>query len=100
MAKLLKGTFVSADKMLVEIIYNLDVMENAGINQESGVVVDKEADMPAPEIGKSLYWYVNPVTKEQWFEAYDRPLTTEEQIQQQADEQAQILMTLVANDLM
>jgi len=100
MSKLLRGSVISDEKLFVEIIYNLEVPENAGLDTSIGVVVEQEASFPDPQIGKGYYWYVNPKTKEQWFEAYDRPLTPEELAQQQADTQAQILMTLVANNLM
>jgi len=96
--KLLAGTRIAPDKLLVEMIYNLDHPENAEIDRSRGVVVEAEASPPPPKIGKGYLWYVNPQTGEQWFEEYDRPLTPEEQLmlqQQQLDQ-----MTVLLGDLL
>jgi len=76
---LLKGKSITNEKILVETVYNLEEEENKYINIDEGVVVDKEASQPTYKKGKGFLWYVNPKTKEQWFEEYDRPLTQEEQ---------------------
>jgi len=38
------------------------------------------------EMHKGYEYYINPITKEQWFEYFDRPLTSEEILQQRLDE--------------
>lgn len=96
--KLLTGTFVASDKMLVQTVYNLDHPANASIDTSKGVVIEAEAEPPAQQPGKGYHWYVNPQTGQQWFEEYDRPLTPEEQVQvqqQQIDE-----MTVLLGDLL
>ena len=96
--KFLTGTLVSPEKMLVQTSYNLDHPANAGIDTSQGVVVEAEAEPPAPQIGKGYHWYVNPQTGEQWFEEHDRPLTPEEQllVQQQRLHE----MTILLGDLL
>jgi len=96
--KLLTGTLVSPDKMLVQTVYNLDHPVNAGIDTSQGVVVEAEAEPPAPQIGKGYHWFVNPQTGEQWFEEYDRPLTQEEQLQVQQQQLNE--MTVLLGDLL
>lgn len=97
--KLLRGRLVEENKLLVEQIFNMEVEENKDVDTTIGVLVDEEPEFPPYTFGKGHLWFVNPETKEQWFEEYDRPLTPEELIQQQADTQAQILRALVTNDL-
>jgi len=83
---------------LVEMVYNLDHPANAGIDTSQGVVVEAEAEPPAPQPRKGYYWFVNPQTGEQWFEEYDRPLTPEEQLmilQQQIDQTTILLGDII-----
>lgn len=98
MPKLLMGSKINEQKMKVEIIYNLDHPDNAGLDTSQGVVVEEEAPLPEPQIGKGYLWYVNPQTGEQWFEFYDRPLTPEEQLQVQQQQLEE--MTILLGDLL
>ncbi|UVI28156.1 hypothetical protein [Paenibacillus spongiae] len=99
MSKLLKGKLISAEKMLVETIYNLEVQENAGLDTTNGVVVGEEASFPTPKVGKGFLWYVNPITGEQWFEEYDRPLTPEEQLMKELEAQRAVTDQLLLDAL-
>jgi len=96
--KLLTGQLISSDKLLVQMVYNLDHPANAGLDTSQGVVVQEEATPPEPKIGKGYLWFVNPQTGEQWFEEYDRPLTPEEQVQVQQQQLDQ--MTILLGDLL
>lgn len=100
MAKLLRGSFIDENKLRVEIIYNLEAKENHGVDTTNGVVVDEELQMPDPKIGKAFHWFVNPQTKEQWFEELDRPLTKEEQVELLLSQQQEQLDALVVDALM
>jgi hypothetical protein len=74
MASLLVGRKISDTKILVETIYNLEVSDNDYLNPLKGaslditkqVVVD-ETILPPKDLPPGSYYYVNPVTKEQWF---------------------------------
>lgn len=62
---------------------------------------------PVKQVGKDPIHYINPQTKEQWYEYVDRPLNAEELLAQQATEiidlksqNAQILLSLVQGGLM
>lgn len=66
MASLLVGSKISDTQILVDTIYNLDVSENDGIDRAQGVIVDSTI-LPPLNLAPGSYYYVNPVTKEQWF---------------------------------
>ncbi|WP_135552123.1 hypothetical protein [Paenibacillus cymbidii] len=82
MAKLLIGTLTAPGRMIVEMAYNLDHPDNAGLDLESGVVITEEPEFPVPAFGKAFIWCVDPQTGESTFEEVDRPLTPEEKLQQ------------------
>jgi len=75
---LLTGKLENENRMRVELYYNLDVPENQDKTTADGVVVEEVLPYPPAQRGKSFVRYVNPVTKEQWFEAIDRPLNQDE----------------------
>jgi hypothetical protein len=50
---------------------------------ERNILVDFVLEKPKPEPGKDFTHYVNPQTKEQWYEAVEIPLSPEEQLQQE-----------------
>ncbi len=93
MSKLLCGERISEEKLVVHMVYNLDAVENAGMDTSQGVVVEAEPNFPASQVGKAYRWCVNPQTKEQFFEEYDRPLTSDEKMQQMQDVVDQIVIT-------
>ncbi|WP_028563057.1 hypothetical protein [Paenibacillus pinihumi] len=99
MTKLLKGQIINEEKMIVQTIYNLDAVENNSIDIATGVVVDSEIDFPEPKTGKGYIYCVNPQTKEQWFEEYNRKLTKDEQIEQQFATQQAIIDSLILDVL-
>ena len=84
--QLIKGTLESPTRLKTQIIYNMDAQENANIPTEDGVLVETFLNtITNPKRGKAYIHYVNPQTKEQWYEEVDRPLTQEEQMQIQAE---------------
>ena len=87
--QLIKGTIESPTKLRTEIIYNMDVPENSNIDTTDGVLVEKFMELSelgiTPQRGKGYIHYINPQTKEQWYEDFDRPLTSEEQQKVQAE---------------
>lgn len=95
---LLKGILISEDKLQVQIIYNLDAEENANIDRSDGVIVDYELEQPEPKRGKSFIYYVNPQTKEQWYEEVDRPLTSEELLEIQNEKLDLIMMNQLESE--
>jgi hypothetical protein len=97
--KLLVGRRISDEKIEVETIYNLDVSENDSIDRSIGVVVKEELPFPPYVAGKRYMLYVNPVTKEQWFEEHEVTLTPEEQTQVLLKQQQAIIDQLVLDSL-
>lgn len=93
---LLKGVLEDATRLRTDIYYNLNAPENAGISTEDGVIVEKFMELAdlgiTPQRGKSYIHYVNPQTKEQWYEEFDRPLTLEEQLEVQNEKIDLLLM--------
>lgn len=98
--KLLTGELTAENKMLVKMIYNLDAPENVDIDTSIGVVVNEESPAPPPKIGVWHEWYINPQTKEQWFEEKERPLTNEERILKILEQQQAQIDQLVLDSLM
>ncbi|MBJ6362085.1 hypothetical protein ACFOQM_12365 [Paenibacillus sp. GCM10012307] len=94
MSKLLTGTLLAPDKLLVETIYNLEVPENSALDRSQGVEVSEEIIFPEYAPGRGHTWYVNPETGEQWLEEYERPLTPEEEMQELKAQNAQILLMM------
>lgn len=47
-----------------------------------GILVENIPNKPNDIFGKSLTLFINPVTKEMWYEYEDRPLTDSEKIEQ------------------
>lgn len=101
MKVLIKGVRESDTRMLVEVIYYPDALGNYPVSPTEGILMEY-ADLPQEDvrIGKSSRLYINPTTAEAWYEYFDRPLTIEEEVQQQKQVNAQIIKTLVENDLM
>ncbi|MMZ46487.1 hypothetical protein D1872_81030 [compost metagenome] len=103
MPYLVTGPIVDKTKIQVETVYNLSSPYNEGLEISPSVVVE-DIDYPEPQFGKFMVHIVDMETGEQTFEFRDRELTPEEKVQkqleEQADTQAQILMTLVSNNLM
>lgn len=99
MSKLFVGELVAEDKMMVQMIYNLEAEENKDLDLTKGVVVDEEAVPPEPKIGVWHVWYVNPTTKEQWFEEVPRPLTPEEEAAQKMEAMQATIDSLVLDAL-
>jgi hypothetical protein len=89
---LLKGIKESDERLRVTIIYNLDAEENENIDKTDGVEVDSQLEQPAPKRGISYIYYVNPKTKEQWYEEVERPLTQEEMLEEQNEKLDLIMM--------
>lgn len=57
-----------------------------------GLLVDSVPE-PTPQDGKMALLYINPITKELWYEYVDRPLTSEEETKKritQLEEQLKI----------
>lgn len=67
--------------------------------KETGVFVE-DFSIPNPEeqVGKASILYINPETKELWYEYVDRLLTPEEELQQLKDRLA--LMQQALDDLL
>lgn len=81
---LVNGILHNEGKMEINEIYNLDIDSNLTLLNDgviSGIEVD---EIHTPNVfvrGKVNVHYINPTTKEQWFELVDRPLTQEENIE-------------------
>jgi hypothetical protein len=73
---------VNGTDIIVTMIYNLDHPANANIDRSSGVEVNDILPEAEPKFGKGVTLHVNPQTKEQWYEEFDRPLTPEEENKQ------------------
>lgn len=85
--RLIKGILESPTRLRTQITYNMEIEENASIETSDGVLVEKFYELSdlniTPQRGKGYIHYVNPQTKEQWYEEFDRSLTQEEQIEVQ-----------------
>ena len=88
---LLKGILENEERMRVQIIYNLEAKENESIDRTDGVEIENQLEEPKPKRGISYLYYVNPKTKEQWYEEVERPLTAEEQ-QEEMNEKLDLIM--------
>lgn len=68
---------ITKDKARVGAIHFKPEMLNEATASKAIMVENKLAD---PELikGKTAQLFVNPITKEQWYEYFDRPLTQEE----------------------
>ena len=92
---------VDENKYLVGLIHNMpfDPVQGFGKTQEEleqiGVLVD---DVPEPQIpeGKQIAGlFVNPTTKEVWYEYEDRPLDPEERLQILEQQQSVLFFDLI-----
>ncbi|MED2006683.1 hypothetical protein P4V39_00945 [Brevibacillus borstelensis] len=82
---LLAGVKESEDKILVLETYNLSVEENKNLtvaSVENGVIVTELPTRPKRQAGTDHVLYVNPITKEAWYDQVSVPLTPEERIEQ------------------
>lgn len=68
---------ISEDKAIVTVIE----YQHDGATDDSSILVDSIPE-EQPQVGKYGILYVNPQTKEFWYEYVDRPLTPEEKIAQ------------------
>jgi hypothetical protein len=88
----------STTKAKVIIIHNFpDMLSEEMLN--SGILVDSIVTEPKPQFGKTAELYVNPTTKETWYEFINRPLTDSETIQELKSQNAQMILALVNNGL-
>jgi|GEM_PF-2404306 len=100
MELLLKGVLVNENVLKVNAVYNVALLgEDSEINLNEGVIVSERPEEPTRELGKSYIWYVNVDTKEQWYEAVDRPLYPDEVIQKRLDDQQEIIDALILDSL-
>jgi hypothetical protein len=84
MAKLLYVEDKSLDKTRVYGTHNMPLDKEHGEIQEvidANVLVNEIPERPQDEPGKAFVHYVNPHTKEQWYEEIDVPLFPDQQIQ-------------------
>ncbi|KYH35821.1 hypothetical protein CLTEP_02140 [Clostridium tepidiprofundi DSM 19306] len=88
---LLKGIKETEEKLNVQIIFNLDVEENKNIDTTDGVIVEKILEQPKKKRGIGFKLYVNPKTKEQFYEEFERMLTQEEKLDEM-NEKLDLLM--------
>jgi hypothetical protein len=83
MQKLIYVESKLGDKQLVRGIHMMPYDIQQGVTQEvidSNILVDNVLLQPEEKIGKIAVHYINPETKEQWYEYVDRQLTAEEEI--------------------
>jgi len=92
---------IEENKYQVGLIHNMpfDPVHGFGKTQEEleqiGVLVD---DVPEPQIpeGKQIAGlFVNPTTKEVWYEYVDKPLDPEERLQILEQQNAELLLELL-----
>lgn len=70
---------------------------------DSTVIANVEAQTlpdPTEQVGKNAILYINPQTKELFYEYEDRELTDDEKQEQSEQEQALMLLALVEGGLM
>lgn len=98
--ELIKGVLESPTRLKSQIIYNMDAAENANIDMNDGVLVNKYLELSEagiiPKRGKGYNHYVNPMTSEQWYEEFDRPLNEKELADVQAEKIDLILQMQMA----
>jgi|HigsolmetaAR203D_1030402.scaffolds.fasta_scaffold00989_15 hypothetical protein len=80
---------ISEDKAIVTVIE----YQHDGLTDDNSMLVNSIPE-EQPQVGKSGVLYVNPRTKELWYEYLDRPLTPEEKIAQ-LEEQLRITQEAV-----
>jgi hypothetical protein len=86
MSKLLFVESKDGQKQIVYGQHNKPLDIEDGVTKEvleRNILVDYALEKPQAEPGKEFVLYVNPQTKEQWYEAVEVPLSVEEQLQQE-----------------
>jgi hypothetical protein len=73
------GFMITRSKMQVEIVYN-DITALSPEYVAQGTVVETIPEMPTAK-GKEAILFVNPQTKEAWYELFDRQLTQDERLE-------------------
>lgn len=97
MKNLLKGVWVD-DVLHVNIIYNMEAPENADISVENGVLVEGAINFPVKQSGKLPVLRAN-IEGETWFEEIDVPLTEEEMLLTQLEQQQSLIDMLILDSL-
>ena len=94
---LLFGVLESPERMRVESqVYQYD---NLSLEEKAkGIEVEFVPEMPEYQKGKGYQLYINPQTKEMWYETYDRPLTPDEQAAEQNEKLDIILQMLLEKE--
>ena len=87
------GTTISDTKVKVDGCF---------VDGSQSIAIDATTPPNPPEsqAGKDTVLYLNPVTKELFYEYVDRPLTEAETIMQLKSESAQVVLALVMGGLM
>lgn len=90
---LIKGILEGQTRLRRIISYDMDVPENNDLDTSDGVLVEDLLNhVENPKRGKGYTFYINPQTKEQWYEEYDRPYTQEELLEIQNEKIDLLLM--------
>lgn len=95
---------VGENKCLVGLVHNFPLHPTHGFNKtivelkQEGVLIES---IPKPEIteGKTATLFVNPETKEVWYEYEDLPLTPKDELNQLKQDNTLLKMAIIEQDI-
>lgn len=96
---LLLYDWVDENKAKVSLTHFMPDDPNEGLADDvkaRGITVKELPEPPAPQAGKTAVLYCNPMTSDVWYEQESRPLTADEQSEQENAELRQRIGALEA----